>query len=118
MTLKAKGSYLGPKHLEQITLSYTHFIENAQAKPSQHYMRVIMTMWGKMEQTTMMKLSWLISYYYCTPGIVDSCLGGRATFFEECVTSKGPCGLVLSLSGKGCQLSLGIPLHDILSHLS
>ena len=37
MTLKAKGSYLGPKHLEQITLSYTRFIENGQAKPRQHY---------------------------------------------------------------------------------
>ena len=33
---------LGPKHLEQTTLSYTHFIENAQAKPRQHYHREIM----------------------------------------------------------------------------
>ena len=39
MTLKAKGPCLGPKHLEQITLSYTHFIENAQAKPRQHYLQ-------------------------------------------------------------------------------
>ena len=29
--------YFGPKHLEQTTLSYVHFIENAQAKPRQHY---------------------------------------------------------------------------------
>ena len=78
--------------------------------------RMIMTKWGEMEQMTMMKLSWSISYY-CTPGIVNSCLGGRATFFEECMTSKGLCGLGLSLSGRGCQLSLGRSLHDILSHL-
>ena len=75
-----------------------------------------MTKWGEMEQTTMMKLSQSISYY-CTPGIVNSCLGGRVTFFEECVTSKGLCGLGLSLSGRGCQLSLGRSLCDILSHL-
>ena len=37
VTPKAEGSYFGPKHLEQPTLSYVHFIENAQAKPSQHY---------------------------------------------------------------------------------
>ena len=36
VTPKAKGSYFGPKHLEQTNLSYVHFIENAQAKPSQH----------------------------------------------------------------------------------
>ena len=78
--------------------------------------RMIMTKWGEMGQMTMMKLSQSISYY-CTPGIVNSCLGGRATFFEECVTSKGLCRLGLSLSGRGCQLSLGRSLHDILSHL-
>ena len=78
--------------------------------------RMIMTKWGEMEQMTMMKLSWSISYY-CTPGIVDSCLGGRVTFFEECATSKGLCGLGLSLSGRGCRLSLGRSLHNILSHL-
>ena len=37
MTPKTKGSYFGPKHSEQTTLSYTHFIDNAQAKPRQHY---------------------------------------------------------------------------------
>ena len=37
MTPKAKGSYFGPKHLEQTTLGHTHFIENAHAKPRQHY---------------------------------------------------------------------------------
>ena len=78
--------------------------------------RMIMTKWGKMEQTTMMRLSRSISYY-CTPGIVNSCLSGRATFFEECMTSKGLCGLGLSLSGRECQLSLGRSLRDILSHL-
>ena len=75
-----------------------------------------MTKWGKMEQMTMMELSWSISYY-CMPGIVDSCLGGRATFFEECAMSKGLCGLGLSLSGRGCQLSLGRSFCNILSHL-
>ena len=40
MTLKAKGSYFEPKHLEQTTLSYVHFIENAQAKPWQHYLEL------------------------------------------------------------------------------
>ena len=34
MTPKAEGSYFEPKHLEQTTLSYIHFIENAQAKPT------------------------------------------------------------------------------------
>ena len=37
VTPKAKRSYFGPKLLELITLSYIHFIENPQAKPSQHY---------------------------------------------------------------------------------
>ena len=37
MTPKAEGSYFEPKHLEQTTLSYIHFTENAQAKPRQHY---------------------------------------------------------------------------------
>ena len=32
MAPKAKGSYFGPKHLEQTTLSHIHFIENAQGK--------------------------------------------------------------------------------------
>ena len=36
MTPKAEGSHFEPEHLEQTTLSYIHFIENAQAKPSQH----------------------------------------------------------------------------------
>ena len=27
---------LGSKHLEQTILSYSHFIENSQAKPVQH----------------------------------------------------------------------------------
>ena len=31
------GSYFEPKNLEQTTLSYIHFIENAQAKLRQHY---------------------------------------------------------------------------------
>ena len=30
-----EGVIFGPKNLEQTTLSYIHFIENAQAKPSQ-----------------------------------------------------------------------------------
>ena len=38
LTLKAEWSYFGPKHLEQTTLSYIHFIENAQPNPSQHYL--------------------------------------------------------------------------------
>ena len=33
VTPKAKGSYFGPKHLQQTTLSYIHFIDNTQAKP-------------------------------------------------------------------------------------
>ena len=42
VTPKAKGSYFGPKHLEQITLSDIHFIENAQAKPRQHFITILL----------------------------------------------------------------------------
>ena len=37
MIPKAKGLYFVPKHLEQTTLIYIHFIENAQGKARQHY---------------------------------------------------------------------------------
>ena len=36
-SLKAKGSYFGPKHLEQRTLIYINFIDRAPVKPMQHY---------------------------------------------------------------------------------
>ena len=41
VTPKAEGSYFGTNHLEQTTMSYVHFIENAQAKPRQHYHCVV-----------------------------------------------------------------------------
>ena len=41
MTPKAKGLYFGPKDLEKTTLSYNHFIKNAQAKPRQHFTTAI-----------------------------------------------------------------------------
>ena len=40
MTQEADGSHFGPKHLKQIILSYSHFIENHQAKLGQHYIEI------------------------------------------------------------------------------
>ena len=40
VTLWARGSYFGTKHLEQTILSYTHFIKNSPSQPRQHYIHV------------------------------------------------------------------------------
>ena len=40
MTPLTEGSYFGPKHLEQTTLSHIHFIENSQGKARQGYLNV------------------------------------------------------------------------------
>ena len=45
MTPQAEGSYFGTQHLEQTTLSYMHFIENPQAKPGQHYWKLLLKIW-------------------------------------------------------------------------
>ena len=70
MTPKAKGSYFGPKHLEQTTLGHTHFIENAHAKPRQHYLSALQKIGLKIWNTASDEL--FISNLFFALGTADS----------------------------------------------